>query len=89
MELYASFVDYAPGQAVERINLTKNGALADATKAGIAGAGAEVFHLGRDERRPGSGSRCGCACFRAGMATSYNHHIEGPTRRQMVSDQDQ
>lgn len=83
VELDASFVDYAPSNTVERIDLAEYGSLANASEAGVAGASAEIFHLWRDERRPSPRSRCRRAGFSAGMAAAYDYHVEGPARRSL------
>jgi hypothetical protein len=76
MKLHASLVNDPPRQAIQRINLSDNGALANAPEARIAGTCAQVVHLGRHQRRPRTGSRSSSACLGAGMATAYDDDIK-------------
>lgn len=86
MELYTGFVDYASCKAIQRIDLSKNGSLANPSQAWVARARAEIFNLGSDESCSCSNPCCCCASFGAGVAAPYDHHIECPVERPIISN---
>ncbi|SPQ22372.1 7393466b-ccd2-4a43-a0a5-5beb1b3a10ff [Thermothielavioides terrestris] len=77
-ELHAGLVNDAPREAVHGVDLAQDGALADAAKAGIARADAEVVDVGGDERSASAGTGCGRARLGASMAAANDDDIERP-----------
>jgi hypothetical protein len=75
LELHASLVYYAAGQAVQSIDFANNGTLPYAAKAGVARAGSKVINLRGDQGSSGSRSGGGGACLGTGVTATYYNDI--------------